>query len=88
MHGKYVPPADLNGADYSGLVPDKVDFDILVNPLNYTKGNAGGQYNNTALKAAHVEVDLKTGETRVNGKRLDGPQEKIILDACRKAGIR
>lgn len=92
VHGKYVPPADLPGNDYSNLVPDKVQFEVMVNPLSYgdQAGAAapGGRYGNTALPVAHVEVDLRSGAVSLNGKPIASQQEQVLLEACRKAGIR
>ena len=98
VHGKYVAPADLPGSDAGKLVPDSLHFDVTVNPMAYAGRAAGtavgpqagqaGKYPNTAAAVAHVDVDLASGETSLNGKPLNGPQEKALLEACRKAGIR
>jgi hypothetical protein len=91
VHGKYVAPADLPGNDLSNLVPDKIHFDVRVNPLTYSQGQAAAQperYSNTAMPVAHVEVDLKSGQATLNGKPLTGTQDKALLEACRKAGLR
>jgi hypothetical protein len=89
VHGKYVAPADLPGSGYAAGLPDKVQFNVVVNPLAYgqTQG-ASGKYANTTLPVAHVEVDLKTGEASLNGKPLTGVQDRALLDACRKEGLR
>ena len=90
VHGKYVAPADLPGSQMSGLVPDKITFDLKINPLAYAPAlpTAQGQkFANTAMPLAHVEVDLKTGETRLNGRPLDDAQTLVVREACRKAGF-
>lgn len=89
VHGNYVAPADL--ADAGGLVPGKVGFNVRVNPLSYSQGQAAaasGQFANTAMPIAHVDVDLETGETLLNGKSLTPDQDHMVLEACRKAGYR
>jgi hypothetical protein len=91
VHGKYVTPADLPNSDTAFALPDKVQFDLKINPMNYAQGQQGvtsGKYANTALTVARVAVDLKTGQTLLNGKPLDGGQDQYVLEACRKAGFR
>jgi hypothetical protein len=91
VHGKYVAPADLPGSNAGITLPDKVQFDLKINPMNYAQGQqnaVSGKYANTALTVAHISVDLKTGQTLLNGKPLDGEQDQYILDACYKAGFR
>lgn len=89
LHGKYVAPADLPGSDYSGLVPDKIPFNVAVNPLTYGQvPGASTKYANTAVPVAHLEVDTKTGQASLNGKPLTGYQDQTVLEACRKAGLR
>lgn len=126
VHGKYVPPADMPGSGVGIALPDKVEFDLKINPMNYVKGQqagsvgstgsssssssttstpsssstsspspstgassaAAGQYANTAMPVARIGVDLKSGQTYLNGRPLDGEQDVYVLDACRKAGFR
>ncbi len=91
VHGKYVAPADLPGGNAGFTLPDKVQFDLKINPMDYAAGQPNGttgKYANTALTVGRVSVDLKTGQTLLNGKPLDGEQDQYILDACRKAGFR
>lgn len=95
VHGKYVAPADLPGTDATGLVPGGIHFDITVNPMAYagrsgsstTTGQAG-KYPNTAAPVAHVDVDLASGEARLNGQPLTPAQDKALFEACHKAGLR
>jgi hypothetical protein len=91
VHGHYVAPADLPSSNPIDL-PDKVTFDLRLNPLAYApqaKGNAPpGAFLNTETNLGHVEVDLKSGATRFNGRSLDDEQTRIITDACRQAGYR
>ena len=49
---------------------------------------SGNKYANTAMPVAHVEVDLQTGEVSVNGRKLTSDQERILAEACHKAGYR
>jgi len=91
VHGKYVAPADLPGGNTAVALPDKVQFDLKINPMNYGQGSqntAANKYANTALTVARVAVDLKTGQTLLNGKPLDGDQDQYVLEACRKAGFK
>ena len=88
VHGKYVAPADVPGPNYN-ILPDKVTFDLKVNPLAYgaqQSTTAGGKYSNTAVPMAHIEVDLLSGAVKLNGQSLDGEQTRIVTDACRRAG--
>jgi hypothetical protein len=98
VHGHYVAPADLGGgADVKGLVPDTLKFDIRINPMTYGKTTtvpaagattaAQGNFANTSVPVAHVEIDMKSGATSLNGKTLGGEQERIVGEACRRAGI-
>ena len=90
VHGKYVAPADLSGqTDFK--LPDKVQFDLRINPLAYApqQGNApAGAFSNTGATIGHVEVDLSSGQAKLNGFALDGEQTRIVTEACRKAGYR
>ncbi len=91
VHGKYVAPADLPESNAGLVLPDRVQFDLKINPMNYaTGGHSGnaGKYDNTDLPVGRVSVDLKSGQTLFNGKPLDGEQDQYVLDACRKAGFR
>jgi hypothetical protein len=91
VHGKYVAPADLPAGNTTVTLPDKVQFDLKINPVTYGKTTANAtssNYANTAMSVAHVSVDLKTGQTLLNGKPLDGDQDQYVVDACRKAGFR
>jgi hypothetical protein len=88
VHGKYVAPADLPGSQMPGLVPDRIQFDIKLNPLVGLPAGQTQKYANTALPVAHVEVDMKTGEARLNGQPLNGEQNQALLEACRKAGFK
>jgi len=89
VHGKYVAPADLPGGPALGL-PDKVTFDLRLNPLTYAPQTAApsGAFSNTTTNLGHVEVDLATGAAKFNGQALDGEQTRIVTEACRKAGYR
>lgn len=90
VHGKYVAPADLPGQQ-SVALPDKIEFDLRLNPLAYApqQGNApSGALSNTNINLGHVEVDLLSGQAKLNGHALDGEQTRIVTEACRKAGYR
>ena len=90
VHGKYVAPADLPGqTDFK--LPDKIEFDLRLNPLAYApqQGNVpSGALQNTGTNIGHVEVDLLSGQAKLNGNSLDGEQTRIVTEACRKAGYR
>jgi hypothetical protein len=92
VHGKYVAPADLPDSQTNYSLPDRVTFDLKINPMMYGQvgqsPSAAGKYANTALPVAKVSVDLKTGQTLLNGRPLEPEQEGVVLDACRKAGFR
>jgi hypothetical protein len=88
VHGKYVAPADLPGPNYN-ILPDKVTFDLKVNPLAYGAKQSttpGDKFSNTATTAARIEVDLLSGNVKLNGQSLDGEQTRIVSEACRRAG--
>ena len=38
VHGKPVAPADLDGNERLNLIPDKLQFDVRINPMNYAQG--------------------------------------------------
>ena len=93
VHGHYVAPADAGGNDWGALLPEHIQFPLMINPMNYTgvnKGTATTQppYANTAVPVAHVTVDLKTGRTFLNGHPLDGEQDAMVRQACRGGGHR
>lgn len=89
VHGRYVAPADLPGQQNFDL-PDKIEFDLRLNPLAYApQTNApAGAFQNTVTTLGHVEVDLLSGQAKLNGHALDGEQTRIVTEACRKAGYR
>jgi hypothetical protein len=90
VHGKYVAPADLPGQQNFTL-PDKIEFDLKLNPLAYapSQGNApAGAFSNTGANLGHVEIDLGSGQAKLNGHALDGEQTRMVTEACRKAGYR
>src|SRR5579871_1478315 len=73
VRGKYVAPADLPAQNNFPL-PDKIEFDLKLNPLAYapSQGNApSGALSNTATNLGHVEVDLASGQAKLNGHALD-----------------
>jgi len=91
VHGKYVAPADLPGGTSFNL-PDKITFDLRVNPLAYGSQAAqsapAAKFGNTNVAVAHLDVDLLSGAVKLNGQPLDGEQTRIVTDACRKAGYK
>jgi hypothetical protein len=90
VHGKYVTPADVPGQESFSL-PDKIEFDLRLNPLAYApqQGNVpAGALQNSTANLGHVEVDLLSGQAKLNGHALDGEQTRIVAEACRKAGYR
>jgi hypothetical protein len=90
VHGRYVAPADLPNQN-SIKLPDKIEFDLRLNPLAYAPqpGNApAGAFQNTGTNLGHVEVDLLSGQAKLNGHALDDEQTSIVAEACRKAGYR
>jgi hypothetical protein len=91
VHGRPVAPADLPGSQNLKILPDRVTFDLKVNPLAYgsrLSTSAGDKFANTAMPIARIEVDLLSGAVKVNGQPLDSEQTRIVTDACRKAGYR
>jgi hypothetical protein len=66
VHGKYVAPADLPGNQIPGLVPDKIEFNLNINPMNYAQRNQAQQSitsssqavvaNNQTLRAAQTKA--------------------------------
>lgn len=88
-HGKYVAPADLPGPNLN-ILPDRVTFDLKLNPLAYGAPQStaqSGQFANTATAIARIDVDLLSGAVRINGQSLDGEQTAIVTAACKKAGF-
>lgn len=91
VHGRYVAPADLPGTQNFNVLPDRVTFDLKVNPLAYGAKQStapGDKYSNTAMSAAHIDVDLLSGAVKLNGQPLDSEQARTVTEACRKAGYR
>jgi hypothetical protein len=90
VHGRYVAPADLPSQN-SFALPDKIEFDLRLNPLAYApqQGNApAGALQNTGANIGHVEIDLASGAAKLNGHALDDEQTSMVSEACRKAGYR
>ncbi len=90
VHGRYVAPADLPGQQSFDL-PNKIEFDLKLNPLAYApqQGNApSGALSNTTINLGHVEVDLLTGQAKLNGHALGDEQTRIVTEACKKVGYR
>jgi hypothetical protein len=91
VHGRPVAPADLPGSRNLQILPDRVTFDLKVNPLAYgsrLSTSPGDKFANTAMTVARIEVDLLSGALRLNGQPLDSEQTRIVTEACRKAGYR
>lgn len=78
--GKPVAPADLGGGAQLKL-PDeiviKLEFDVL-------RGRRSGLEGNTALGT----ITLRNGRAYVNDEPLHGWEQEVLLEACRKHGIR
>lgn len=51
VHGNYVAPADLPGSQIPGLLPDKVEFNLAINPMNYAQRNKAQQSITSASQA-------------------------------------
>ena len=72
IHGKYVAPADLPGSQIPGLVPDKIEFNLNINPMNYAQRNkaqlgiaSSSQAvvaNNQTLRAAQAKATTLSGQ--------------------------
>ena len=93
VHGKPVAPADLQDGPPALMLPDKIQFDITVNPLTYGnniagQGTATNRFTQTQLPVAHVAIDPLTGTTSLNGQRLEPQAQRMVGEACRKAGLR
>lgn len=89
VHGRHVAPADVDGGQQA-LIGNSAGFNVVVNPLSQAGAPApgGADYGNTQMPVARVDVDLRTGETFINGRPLSSTQDRIVLDACRRAGYR
>ncbi len=93
VHGRAVPPAEVAVTRPADLLPDRLAFDLKVNPLAYGSGSAtaaapGSKIANTAVPVAHIDVDLPNGEVRLNGHVLEDQQTDMVTEACRRAGYR
>lgn len=85
VNGHYVAPADVpSGPTYH--LPDRVEFDVVINPLNYGQANASGKFNNTGLPVGHVVIDMRTGRATMDGQPMQDTQQQYIEDICRKSG--
>ena len=84
VHGRAVPPAEVAVTRPADLLPDRLAFDLKVNPLAYGSGKIA----NTAVPVAHIDVDLPNGEVRLNGHVLEDQQTDMVTEACRRAGYR
>ncbi len=80
VHGRPVTPADLNGSPQIKL-PDemviRLDYDVL-------KGRSGALEGKTTLGS----LTLRQGRAYFNNEPLHGWEQEILLDACRKLGVR
>ena len=85
VNGNAVAPADLPSSAGSAMAGDVV-ID-LKRPLGQTAqvppGVAGSD-----LHMGVVSVDLASGQVLVNGRPIDSESETIVLEACRRAGLR
>jgi len=91
IHGKPVAPADLPGSQNLKLLPDRITFDLKLNPLAYGAPQSASnaqKFANTQIPVAHIDVDILSGAVRINGQSLDNEQTRIVTEACRKAGYR
>jgi hypothetical protein len=93
VHGRAVPPADIPATQPTDLLPERLSFDLKVNPLAYGAGAAtaaapGSKIANTAVPVTHIEVDLQSGELRLDGHPLEDQQTDMVTEACRRAGYR
>ncbi|HIJ37513.1 MAG TPA: hypothetical protein HPP80_01335 [Rhodospirillaceae bacterium] len=86
-HGKPVAPADLPGTGTNGWVPDKIQFEVKVNPMLYggaaASTGAAAKYANSAVNVAHIEVDPRSGQVLLNGKPLASEQQQALQEVCR-----
>jgi hypothetical protein len=93
VHGKYVAPADLPAGTPDLGLPDRITFELKVNPLTYggaasTAQSSPNRFAETQTSMGKVDVDPNTGAVTINGQPLGGDDNRAVAEACRKAGFR
>lgn len=79
VHGKPVAPADLGGsATGGGEITIQLQMDMLRG-----QGRGGVEAN-----AGLGTLTIRNGRGYLNGEPLHGWEQEVLLDACRKLGIR
>jgi hypothetical protein len=89
-HGHYVAPADLPNDNALKILPDRLTFELKVNPLSYggASANNAARFGNSAASLGKIGVDLLSGALTLDGRPLEDEQSRIVLAACRQAGYR
>lgn len=81
VHGKPVAPADL--APAPSVLPDnRVMLDLSL-PLRLFRGGPSRRVDEADVLVGVAEFDLATGEVRVNGQSLNGPDTAALVAWCR-----
>jgi hypothetical protein len=92
VHGKYVPPADLPSSGPAMPLPDKISFNLQINPMNYAQRNSAQQSiatnskaivtNSQALQAAQAaQPQLQAKVTSLQSSLTTVTAQKAQIDS-------
>ena len=84
VHGRPVASADLNGGPQVKL-PDEI---VIRLELDVMKGRSRALAGAMEGKTALGTLTLRQGRAYFNDEPLHGWEQEILLDACRKLGVR
>jgi hypothetical protein len=73
---KGIAPADVPGSRAQFSVPPVIRFNLATNPV-------GPAYNQSQLDLGQVEVDRKTGETRIDGQAIGGGADPCVTQPAK-----
>lgn len=88
VHGRPVAPADLNGGRQMKL-PDEIVIRLELDVMKGRSGAlAGAMAHAMEGQTALGTLTLRQGRAYFNDEPLHGWEQELLLDACRKLGIR
>ena len=84
VDGRPVVPADLNGGAVDLQIPQVIEFDLAINPVEFPDTEGPDSFDNTAFSVGRVSYDRQTGSLLFNGKPLSDPLAAELSRKCQQ----
>lgn len=84
VRGRPVVSADLNGGPVDLRIPQVIEFDVDINPIEFPDTEGPDSFDNTAYSVGRVSYDRRTGLLLFNGQPLSDPLAAELAQKCQE----